>query len=383
MEKSKVEKIINKINSKAIDNTNNSSNIINIDKNDDNKKSTPTIPQKKIDKILTVFTAFSTLESFRSFAENLKYSPLEISSVNYKILHITNGMIKDDICNIIIKIPKLRIRSIYQINQKIKQSVPIKLSINTSSTENNKLLTFITRLENEIGRKIKSITGNKKLVLSSCITKYSDYYPDLKVSAPFARINNCIEFAFQIYGKKNKQINFSSIDKGVKISCFVELEHVWVNDNTYGLSLIIKQAKVYPERVWSNNVFDDEEWEEDDDLPKECYHCMYCPNNHVRTHCCLGNQNIIYSQNTKISIPETLPLPPPPPPPQFHQIVKNSTLQEEKKSTFVPTLKDLLAGRSKLKSVSTNNEAAIDNICENNDDKINLEKIKNNLKNIN
>jgi len=339
------------------------------------------------------------LESFRELCEKLKYSPLEQVSPNFKNLHVTNATIKSDIVPIIIKVPALRIRNVFQVNQKCKQSVPVRLSIYTGLPENNKLLTFLTRIENEIFRKVKLITLNKTLQLSSCITKYKEYYPDFKINAPFVRINNCVEFLFDVYGKKNHRVNFASITKGAKMMTYIELNHVWIGDTKMSLHWTIKRAVVYPERIWTLNAFNDsDEYDSEEEIvtEKECYHCMYCPNNHVRTHCCLGNninQNQSYqsyqsyqtqipnyslsSPSLSLSTPQAMPLPPPPPPPHL-QINKNINVVEEKQK-FVPSLNDLLNSKSKLKSISTNNDKK--NNEDNSTNINNLQNIKNNLKN--
>jgi len=420
MQNPKVGKIIKKINSKITpptttfseDTTHENNNNTNLNKIENASEKTNIVPAKRnIMDILTQHNNYHTLESFRKFAEHLKYSPLEAVSVNYKHLIISNSLL-GDIQTLILKLPKLRIRSIYQINQKIKLSTPIKLSIYTGVPDNNKLLTFLTRLENEVTRKIRTITGNKQLQLSSCITKFTDYYPDFKVNAPFTKLGNCVEFSFEIFGRYNRRVNFESLVKGIQISCYIELDHVWVGENNFGLSWIIKRAKVYPEKIWnSSNVFDsddeEDEKEEDNIKPKECYHCMYCPNNHVRTHCCLGLQNnygenvsqqygtsilpfshSIIPTNSSISLAPLAPLAPPPPPP----FIKNLAQNVEDKPNFVPTLSDLLAGKSKLRSVSVivknkseekiNNNVNCDNNNNDNDnfDVNNLSNIKKNLK---
>jgi hypothetical protein len=421
MSSSKVGKIIKKINSQAkptrIIKANESDTEIDIDNvvknNEINEgtgtkiKSTSTLintTKSKVDDILTKHDEYGTLEAFRGFAEHLKYSPLETASANYKHLNISNSLL-GDIQNIILKVHKLRIRNIYQVSNKIKQSVPIRFSIYTGLPENNRLLTFITRLENEIARRVKIITGNKHLILSSCITKYSEYYPDLRVSAPFTRIGTCVEFGFEVYGKRNKRVNFESITKGVRMSSYIELDHVWVGENNFGINWAIKSAKVYPERYWSDSLFDSSDEEEEEiTMPKECYHCMYCPNNHVRTHCCLGTNDIGMNQQKQFTAvypiypsvsnqPSSIIIPPPPAPPLMNISIKNTSEghsnNEKSLNTFVPSLSDLLAGRSKLKSVVSNNITdndntnSVSNSDENDDKSINFSDIKKNLKNIN
>lgn len=374
----KVNKIIKKINSKLGT------------KQEDTSK-VEVMVETKIEKKsefneITKYEEYHTLEAFRNFAEHLKYSPLDQTSSNYKVTYISNGLILGDINSIILKLPPLRIRSIYQVNQKINQSLPIRLSIYTDLPINNKLLTFITRMENEISKKVKARIGNKELKLSSCITKHPEYYPDLKIHAPFTRVNNCVEFKCEIYRKKLRT-NFSSLTRGTKTQFWIELDHVWIGEKTFGLNWVILKGKVFLDRKWNIKVFDSDDEEDDDDKPIECFHCMYCPNNHIRTHCCLGTQDN-YVPNVSRSF--IIPLPPPPPPhgnkPEGSMTNKESaliTIQETIKDRYVPSLSDLLLVKSKLKSVNIDsNEANTkeDKKIEGKD--IKLQNIKSRLKNL-
>jgi len=343
--------------------------------------------QGAVNSILTNYKEYSTLEKFKNFALQLKYAPLDQVSPNYKNLYISNGNIQHDIVPIIIKLSDVRIRSIYNVNSKIKQSIPIWLSINNELLENAKLLTFLTRLENEIERKIKEITS-KILQKTSCITKHPRYYHDLKINAPFTRIGNCLEFPFTILGKNNKPINFTSIARGTKMNrCYIELENVWISDTAFGINWTLKRANVKPESIWKKkgNVFDDEEEDIDDDdegeiIPKECFHCMYCPNNHVRTHCCLGTieenkvHHIINASSKPINSNTSNTCPPPPPPPLSKNLI-------EDKPSFIPSLSDLLAGKSRLKAVSQkNNENVQDLINKKINEENNIVSVMNDVK---
>lgn len=356
---------------------------------------TEQIPQTTIIKkrgavnaILTNYKEYSTLEKFKNFTSQLNYAPLDQVSPNYKNLYISNGNIKHDIVPIILKLHNMRIRSIYNVNSKIKQSVPIWLSIYTELIENARLLTFLTRLENEITRKIKEITG-KVLQKTSCITKHPNYYPDIKINAPFTRIGNCVEFPFTILDKKNRAINFASIVRGAKMNCcYIELDYVWISDTAFGINWTLKRAIVEPESIWKKkgNVFDDEEEDvvnddEEEIIPKECFHCMYCPNNHVRTHCCLGGlgENKSNGITNVLSRPNSsIPLPPPPPLPS---VLKNLSTIVEDKPAFIPSLSDLLAGKSRLKAVAQKTDNSI--IKKNNEENnitIMMDDIKKTLK---
>jgi len=338
------------------------------------KITVPIITKKKgsVNSILANHAEYCTLEKFRNFASQLKYAPLDQVSPNYKNLYISNGNIKHDIVPIILKLSNVRIRSIYNVNSKIKQSIPIWLSIYTDLIENARLLTFLTRLENEITRKIKEITG-KVLQKTSCITKHPSYYPDLKINAPFTRIGTCVEFPFTILDMKDNPINFSSIVRGAKMRrCYIELDYVWISDTGFGINWTLKRANVEPEKVWKKkgNVFDDEEEDIEDDesdiIPKECFHCMYCPNNHVRTHCCFGGADENKGYNNVASMSSRSPnsnitIPPCPPPPPSSSFLKNLNNVTEDKPSFIPSLSDLLAGKSRLKAISQTQKISEEN----------------------
>lgn len=299
------------------------------------------------------------------------------SDYSFKTLNIYNNGIYY-MQKIWIKTPILKVfRPIYLPNDKCKNAIPLKLLLNDMVPETVYLANFIKRVELKVAKIIKVVTNNSKLKNKSAIENIESFPPIFSINMPFSKIDTEYEFNFHIYNGSNQRINMDNIKKATSVSLYLELTNVWVNnDNTFGYNWNVMQMKVYPEILFNKCLFDDI----DLDVPainiknSECYHCLYCPNNHIRTlysfpttQC---NHNIV-----------TSPIPPPLPPsmPKQQTIVKNNIIEKpikdnnKKEISYVPTINDILS--VKLKPLKT-----LPPIIENESDKNDLLSIKNNLK---
>lgn len=269
-------------------------------------------------------------------------------SSGYKQINLYNNSIYY-MQKIWIRTPILKIfRSLYLPNDKIKNSVPLNLLLTTSIKQISQLHTFIKRVELKATQIIKTITNNQKLKLLSSLKNYENFPPVFVTSMPFTKVNDSYEFNFHIYNKKNKRIGIESVKKGIETEVFLELSHIWYNDINYGCSWNVVQMRMYPEIIFGECLFEDSDEEdinekECDNRKEECYHCLFCPNNHIRT--------AYIPQNS--FIPHT-PIPiPPPPPPRLGTYTKsvNSekivTKNEKQAKTFTLTLTDLLSVKLK------------------------------------
>jgi len=229
---------------------------------------------------------------------------------------------------------------------------------------------------------VKKLTGNTKLKTKSAIKANGDFPPLMNLQMPCEKSDDCYEFLFHIYNHMNKRVNLNIINSGTYVSAFIELTDVWINSKECGFNWNILQLKVYPEFNFNICLFDDEEVEEEE--PKECYHCLYCPNMHIRTHMCI-NSTPQFSITSSIS--NGIPPPPPPPPPlpsmsvNTNSSVKiNRTQSKELKKNIVfipPSVNDLLS--IKLRPVS---KGKINKTKSNSNPTINdINKVRNKIKN--
>lgn len=221
--------------------------------------------------------------------------------------------------------PKLKIISITtRISDRFNYSLPVRLLV-----EDIKLLRFLKRLEKKISTEL--LPG--KEMVPSYIKDSNNIW---KVNMPY-NTNN--EFTFQAYNQYNNRIAIEDITNGNAIM-YVELSDIYIKGNTYGCNWSILQMKVYRDFDFSKCLFDSDGVEEVFEPPKECYHCMFCPNHHTRT--AMRDYKIYCTQT-----PPPLPLPPPPPPPPPKKTNNTPIL-----ASFAPTAQDL--AKIKLKPVIKN-----------------------------
>jgi hypothetical protein len=283
---------------------------------------------------------------------------------NHKKINVYNTSISSSMQKIWLRMPKMKIFK-PTFNMTGDKNVPVTVLFGPNVGNVKRFRLFIKKLEKNIMNMLKN---NKKKCKSS-IKINNNFNDSINLKMPCHKNNDCYEFLFHIYNENNQRISVKSLDSGTFISSFIELSEIWISDTEYGFNWKVLQMKVYPDFDFSKCLFTDEMKEEDEtknDETKndECYHCMYCPNKHVRTHYCNNHQQPMminhqqpmminhqqpmminyqqpmvssgqYLMNDQSQIPINGPPPPPPP-----IINKN---KEQVKTFFRPsiTLNDL------------------------------------------
>ena len=272
------------------------------------------------------------------------------ASTSFKNVNIYNNKIYY-MQKIWIRTPVLKIfRPIYHPNDKIKNSIPLSLLLIDTIKDVESLIHFIKRLEMKVTKIIKTITNNPKMKLKSSIKTYEGFPPVLFINMPFNKINDQYEFTFNIYNKSNNRINIDSIKKGVETAVYMELSGIWYSDTHYGCVWNVMQMKIYPEIIFGTCLFEDED--DDNDFKdvildkQECYHCLYCPSNHIRT-------SYSFSPPTQYAHVHSMPPLPPPPPPLYIPQRTDRDIREPimpittTKPAFTLSLSDLLSVKLK------------------------------------
>jgi len=170
-------------------------------------------------------------------------------------------------------------------------------------------------------KKIESfIAGKLNKKHKSSIKKLNDYMVVTNIKTP----NSKNKFNFNCYDPDNRKLDFGDVEKGEKISGYIELSEVWLKGDEIGFNWSFLQCKIYNTFDFNKCLFDDEG-----------------------------------------EVPVNMPIPPPPifnnfaplPPPMpvFNNTNKNNNNNnnnesEKKVSRFIPTAQDLLGAINKLKS---------------------------------
>lgn len=286
-------------------------------------------------------------------------------SPKYQKINIYNSKINIPLQKIWIKTPKLKIMNkVFVCDKYNNQTISMKIVLGPSTKKINNFINFIDIIENKAEEIIKK--HNINIIKKSSISLKENFPPIMTLKLPYKKIeNNSVEFLFHIYNHKNKRINIDNIEGGIYVSAFIELSDIWINDDYFGFNWNVLQMKLYPVFNFNKNLFSSEPVEKDN---KECYHCLYCPNDHVRT---------IYKTS---SVPPPPLIPPPPPNPTIHSIkitpnVNKPIIQTEdrlyaltiddimsvqlkpvklndKKNPFTPSLNEILDIKKNLKEIS-------------------------------
>jgi hypothetical protein len=324
---------------------------------------------------------------------------IQTHGYKYKKINIYNKKIQVPLQKIWIRIPKVKVfKPVFTSNNKQKKSLQLTTILGPKIGKVKKFYFFVKRLEKIVKMLIKKINGcNKNLQVKSAIRSVDNFDPVMNLRLPCKNTDsNCHEFLFHIYNHLNKRVNLDVINSGVYASAYIELSEVWLGENEFGFNWNVLQLKLYPNFDFNACLFIDEVIDDkSDDDTNECYHCLYCPNVHVRTHMC--NQQIFsaaeknkiehetqihinYSQIDKI-------LPPPPPP---HILSKRTQLpnhqfanknnNQSSPMVFSPSVKDLLG--VKLRPINKVEDCPTDIIKKNNLCNDKTESIKNINKNM-
>jgi hypothetical protein len=283
--------------------------------------------------------------------------PINYSN-KYSKINVYNNKLNEPLQKIWLQLPKVKTFKPVFINIKKfnVKSLPMVTILSPLLGDIKKYFLFIKKLETHILTLINKKL-NKNLKLKSCLKKKLNFNPTMTIQMPIKKIDdNCCEFLFHIYNFLNKRITPDLIETGTYISSFIELTEVWYSDTYVGFNWNILQMKLYPDFNFNQCLFFDETVDEDKTIIEECYHCLYCPNQHVRTHMCLNNNsneinNNIHphSQHSSHSSHSSNLPPPPPPPPSPPPILSknNNSNNTEQNNSFSPSISDLLNIRLK------------------------------------
>jgi hypothetical protein len=270
---------------------------------------------------------------------------------DYKKINIYNKKIKIPLQKIWIKTPKLKVFAPVLYIKNAKKNIPLTFILSPNSGDIATLYTFIKRVERKCGVLVKTITGNKKLKPKSILKQNDGFDPLMTVRMPLEIVGDCYEFGFNVYNHMNKRVSIRTIESGIQVSSFLELTDIWYNEETlkYGFNWNVVQMKIYPEMSFAICLFDDDADKYVlKDEKNECYHCLYCPNAHIRTHVCNNSGGS-----------GSIPLPPPPLPittpvdkPKYvrKEVVKPKPKTVDAPMSFMVSQNDLLNIRAKLKA---------------------------------
>lgn len=290
--------------------------------------------------------------------KHMSNDDLQSSGKSFQKINIYNKNKKIPLQKIWLLTPKVKIFKQIFVNSNQKSSMPLTIVLGPTVGDIKKFYMFIKKLETHIDGIIKDLMV-KRLKAKSSIRSASGFPPIMNLKMPCMKLGDgCYEFKFQIYNHLHKRVSLKTIDQGIYARAYIELSCVWINDNEYGFNWNILQLKLYPEFDFTKCLFTDAISIDDSDKPpEECYHCMYCPNAHVRTHMCVSS---VPYQSLSMMAP---PPPPPPPPPMPVSIPKSimgesiNKTQNKAKTVDLPkgfalSINDLLS--IKLKPVNKN-----------------------------
>lgn len=286
---------------------------------------------------------------------NLINDPIQSTSAIYQKINIYNN-IDIPLQKIWLKTPKLKLfRSIKSPNGKFNRSIPLQIMLDEKNKDSRKLRIFMRKLEIKINKLVRELTDNNKIKSKTSMKKIIGFPQIMSVNMPFTKVNDCYEFNFHIYNNTNKRINIDYLESGTDLALILELSEVWISATSFGYNWTVKQLKVYPKLDFSKCLFiEDDDIDAEPVIQEECYHCMYCPNNHIRTHVC-GNIPFVPT------VPVAYMASPPPPPPYMPKIsVKQSNNPIKITKNFAPTVADLMKIKLRPISVDTTNSSSDD-----------------------
>lgn len=263
-------------------------------------------------KVLERITDFNNNSMINIICDQMYYH-----TKNYKKLNVYNKGIKEPLQKLWLRLPQLKVfKPVITSLGKYKnvKSLPLFVMLSPLTGKTKKFVSFIKKLENKVERFILQETGRNLKPRSSINS--NDNLPDtMMLKMPFEKGGSCVDFSFHIYNGDNKRVSLDVIDSGTNVSAFIELSDVWIGKEEFGFNWNILQLKVYPEYNFNKCMFIDDEYSQtnssdNNETSNECYHCLYCPNNHIRTHCCLSS--FVSPSNSPIA--SSIPTPPPLPP---------------------------------------------------------------------
>lgn len=270
---------------------------------------------------------------------------------NYKQVDIYNINCKIPLQKIWIKLPKVKLYSNMICKNMNNSNINCKIILDKSNKELNDFINFINGIDSKINEHLSYLEKKYK----NSIEK-DKYYDKMKLILPTIKVNNSYLYNFNIYNHNNKIINPNILNRGCYISCFLELQNIWISENKYSCNWTVLQMKTYPFLDFSKCMFLDEEpIKINNNKENECYHCMHCINSHNTTKIISNdlpqrrniNPMLLSNMKNKLS--------------NINNKKKNNKNENIKKKpiSFVPSLNDILNIKNRLNKIDTNNKIKI------------------------
>jgi hypothetical protein len=287
----------------------------------------------------------------------------------YKKIYVYNKKNNSPLQKIWIRAPKMKVvretislKTISLINNYVPHCIPLQLLLLDNSFKK-----FINKLEKKLYIHLNKKFNkkfNKNLKIISIIKESDDFPTLLTINMPITqqvtqltnsqqvtqtKINDCLEFDFNIYNEQNEKVTINKISNDLYISSIIELSEIWINtlDGKFGFNWNVLQLKTHLEVDFSK--------------------CMFIDEN-------ISKSNLMNSNNIhNIVPPSTIP---PLISPQVSSHIQTPNVTSLMPKPFIPTMSDLL--NIKLKPVIRDN-TVFNNKQDNN---INLQQVKDNLKKI-
>jgi hypothetical protein len=325
------------------------------------------------DKILPYLTDY-THDDFK----NIVNDGLQQYGKIYKKINIYNRNINIPLQKIWMFMPRVKIFKNIKLYTNTKNTFPLVVILGPNTGLIKKFYMYIKKIERSIQTIVKNITKKKVMQIKSSTRSAEGFPPLFNLQMPSIKNGDCYELKFQIYNSYGKRTSINSISQGTFAEAIIELSDVWISDKEFGINWNILQLQLFPEFNFSEFLFKDNVLDNTHtEKQEECYHCLYCPNAHIRTHVCA---NSFTDYNTQF-----IPAPPPPPPINIPIVPicrnttttdvdkKNKIVQEQPKG-FAISVEDL--SRIRLKPINKNKD---DDIVPENGLEM-LSSIRNNLK---
>ena len=291
--------------------------------------------------------------------DELIFDEIQFHGYNCNKINVFNKKTKAPLQKIWVRMPLVKVfRPTMKLIKNNAKSIPLSVMIAPNTGDIRKFYLFVRRME--IKTKEHLLKLNLKNKIKSSLKRKNPFPPIFTIKMPCKKNedNDCYEFLFHIYNNYNKRISLDYIESGDFVTAYLELSEIWITEKNYGFNWNVLQLKVSPKFNFNQCLFLDE------DIPikviqEECYHCLYCPNSHVRTHHCTDPHN---HQIHNVG--------PPPPPshgpttgPPIQQSINRSRSANTKLNnganninniSFVPSVNDLKNIMLKLKHVEKN-----------------------------
>ena len=273
---------------------------------------------------------------------------------NYKQVDIYNINCKIPLQKIWIKLPKVKLYSNMICKNINNGKINCKIILDKSNAELKDFVNFINNIDSKINEHFSYLKKDYK----NSIEK-DKYFDKMKLILPTIKVNNNYLYNFHIYNHNNNIINPNILNRGCYISCFLELQNVWISENKYSCNWSVLQMKTYPFLDFSKCMFLDEEpIKIDNSKENECFHCLHCINSHNTTRIISNNLQPKRSINPMLlnNMKNKLNT--------INNVKKNNKNDNIKKKpvSFVPSLNDILNIKNSLNKININNKIKIKSV---------------------